>query len=188
MDIVSLTEEEARAAEEADKEGVEGDPALGADLMSGIFQEPVDEPAVYDAFEYIVGGIELPGATHYMASDGIVAPIPTPIDYGAEMPLDPSTLICMRDVGRPQCRHYVRQMLSLGGNSDHQQVHRLCMMRQGASGAFVDVSGGVWGCDLRDPPDTVTQKRLDDFDDRKIAEGKQRVAVPLFCASPKQER
>jgi hypothetical protein len=138
-------------------------------------QDDVDM-AVHDAFDDVSEGITMPAATHILGEDGLPMAVDPGALSGLEMPLHPETLVCMKGEGRPACKHYLRQMLALGNNPEHQQVYRLCMVRQGSTGAFIDVSGGVWACDMRDPPDMKSQKKLDAFDAKKIAEGIQRLS------------
>ena len=138
--------------------------------------DPGQQDHVYDAFDDIADSLSLPGGVLVAGPDGL----PTIAGGGGwgegEMPLDPDTLICMADPakGRPPCNHYVRQMMSLAENPEHQQVYRLCSARQSRVGAFLDVSGGVWACTIRDPADPATEQRLDDFDQKKITLGQQR--------------
>jgi len=165
------------AEEEFEESGLGDD---SADPEEGILASPSDEPHVHDAFDDMVGGMVIPETTHMTGEDGIPKPIDHGIEQALELALHPDTLVCMGTESRQVCRYYVRQMLSLGNNPEHQQVHRLCMMRQGASGAFVDVSGGVWACDLRDPPDKKSQNKLDVFDARKMAEGQERSSRSVF--------
>lgn len=154
----------------------------GDDLAVVVTRDPEDD-GVFDAFQDIMDSVSLPGSTTAMGADGLPVQTGGSSDTG-EIPLSPDTLTCMADPanGRAVCKHYVRQMLALGDNSTNQHIYRLCGARKSQAGAFMDVSGGVWGCDLRVPQDALGIRRLDDFDAKKLREGKQRVSLRLFKA------
>lgn len=84
---------------------------------------------------------------------------------------------------RPECTHYVRQMSQFDYNPENQKIYRLCSARRSTEGAFMSVSDrGVWACSMRSPRDLTSEAALDDFDRKKIVEGKDRVYLPLFGA------
>lgn len=82
---------------------------------------------------------------------------------------------------RSECKHYVRQLGQADYNPEIEKVFRLCSARRTTEGAFMSVSDrAVWACAMREPRDLVTEKRLDDFDAKKIQEGTERVYLPMF--------
>jgi len=82
---------------------------------------------------------------------------------------------------RPACRHYVRQLTQFDLNPEQQKISRLCAARRTTEGTFMSVRDrAVWACTMREPQGLSAGKLLDDFDDKKIAEGKQRTYHSMF--------
>lgn len=82
---------------------------------------------------------------------------------------------------RPPCKYYVRQLQPYKYNPKHKKAYRLCSARRTTEGTFMDVSDtGMFACDIREPPHPQSDRLLDDFDRKKIAEGSQRRYLPMF--------
>jgi len=76
---------------------------------------------------------------------------------------------------RAACQHYKRQMSDMAGNPGRKFVSRFCMAQRDENGEYVSLRDGLmFACDLRDPPDPITARRLDAFDEEKILEGRER--------------
>jgi hypothetical protein len=76
---------------------------------------------------------------------------------------------------RRACKHYVRQMIDLAGHRDRRVVTRFCTALRDENGEFQSLRDGlVYACELRDPREPVSEGQLDDFDRRKITEGRER--------------
>jgi hypothetical protein len=85
---------------------------------------------------------------------------------------------------RQPCSHYVRQMTQADMNPEIRFISRLCSARRDRQGAFMSVRDtAVYACDMRNPPDVESTKLLDDFDQKKIQEGKNRDFLPMFKGS-----
>jgi hypothetical protein len=81
---------------------------------------------------------------------------------------------------RPTCEHYVRQASQLENNPQHKAFYRLCAARRTTEGAFMSVGNrGMYACDMRLPRDMASEKLLDDFDTKKVQQGKRRVYLPI---------
>jgi len=81
---------------------------------------------------------------------------------------------------RPPCKHYIRQKLPYTFNAKNKEQARLCAARRHLSGAFMNIgNSGIWACDMREPRDLASERELDEFDERKIKEGAQRVYLPI---------
>jgi hypothetical protein len=79
--------------------------------------------------------------------------------------LSPARFVCMKGPGRPQCKHYVRQLVPFEGNSDHNDMERYCTKLRDESGELVSLKNQeVLACELRDPPDPASQALLDEHD------------------------
>lgn len=90
---------------------------------------------------------------------------------------------------RPPCRHYVRQLGQFSLNAEHQQLYRVCAGRRNTEGAFMSLDDtGMWACDMREPRDMATEKTMDDFDIRKIAQGTVRTYLPIIAPAADEER
>jgi len=95
---------------------------------------------------------------------------------------------------RPACKHYVRQQGSFNLNAAKKAHYRLCSARRTTEGTFMTVRDtGMWACDMREPYDAETIKVLDDFDNKKIAQGANREFFSIFQSTaaapqtPKEE-
>jgi hypothetical protein len=93
---------------------------------------------------------------------------------------------------RPPCKHYVRQQGSFNLNAAKKAHYRLCSARRTTEGTFMTVRDtGMWACDMREPYDAETIKVLDDFDNKKIAEGANREFFSIFqstAAAPQKPK
>jgi hypothetical protein len=82
---------------------------------------------------------------------------------------------------RLPCVHYVRQMVQFEHNPEVKMISRLCSARRDRQGAFMSVRDrAVWACDMRNPPDPESTKLLDDFDNKKLKEGRERTFDSIF--------
>lgn len=82
---------------------------------------------------------------------------------------------------RLPCVHYVRQMVQFEHNPEVKMISRLCSARRDRQGAFMSVRDrAVWACDMRSPPDPESTKLLDDFDNKKLKEGRERTFDSIF--------
>lgn len=82
---------------------------------------------------------------------------------------------------RPPCQHYGRQLFDFEENPEHQVVYRLCSARRTTEGTFMSVRDiGVYACDLRKPRDVESERHLDDFDKKKVEEGRERDHTQMF--------
>lgn len=94
---------------------------------------------------------------------------------------------------RPRCKHYVRQSAQFQYNARNRVQHRLCAARRTTEGTFMSVrDSGMWACDMREPRDLRTEKKiLDKFDRDKIQQGKERVYLNIvdgFDQEPKSPK
>lgn len=79
-------------------------------------------------------------------------------------------------VRRP-CRHFARQMSDLQDNDETKVVERLCSARRDSDGNFLSMRDAqLFACELRDPHDNKSTRRLDRFDEAKIKLGQERIA------------
>lgn len=82
---------------------------------------------------------------------------------------------------RLPCVHYVRQMVQFEHNPEVKMIARLCSARRDRQGAFMSVRDrAVWACDMRNPPDLESQRLLDEFDEKKLKEGRERTFDSIF--------
>lgn len=85
---------------------------------------------------------------------------------------------------RPPCQHYVRQMTQLPENPENRLILRLCSARRTTEGAFMSVSNmAMWACSMRSPRDLNSEQLLDDFDTKKVEEGRTRVYDSIFSSA-----
>jgi hypothetical protein len=85
---------------------------------------------------------------------------------------------------RPPCQHYVRQATQFDYNPQAKAFARLCSARRTTEGTFMSVGNrGMYACDMRYPRDLASEKMLDDFDKKKIEQGKKRVYLPIKAGS-----
>ena len=87
---------------------------------------------------------------------------------------------------RPRCQHYVEQSTSFELNA-HALVHlRLCSGRRSNGGAFMSVRDtGIYACSMRSPRDLGSEKRLQEFNEKKIEEGLERLDDSIFSGKGK---
>jgi hypothetical protein len=106
------------------------------------------------------------------------------IDHGAPWPLvlrlmEYSTGRVPVEPIRPQCSFLARQMVDLQDSTENILIERLCTARRDEQSFFLSVRDSqVHACELRNPPAPKENARLDLFDDRKIALGKERRERP----------
>lgn len=82
---------------------------------------------------------------------------------------------------RLPCVHYVRQMVQFEHNPEVKMISRLCSARRDRQGAFMSVRDrAVWACDMRSPPDPESTRLLDEFDEKKLKEGRERTFDSIF--------
>lgn len=82
---------------------------------------------------------------------------------------------------RLPCTHYVRQMVQFEHNPEVKMISRLCSARRDRQGAFMSVRDrAVWACDMRFPPDPESTRLLDEFDEKKLKEGRERTFDSIF--------
>jgi hypothetical protein len=90
---------------------------------------------------------------------------------------------------RRRCEFYARQAFPYQYNPEATQFSRLCSARRTMEGTWVSLSNsGMFACDIRRPRDLASEKLLDDFDQKKIKEGANRVALPMFKPRPVDKR
>lgn len=93
---------------------------------------------------------------------------------------DGRTLVLVEPI-RAQCKHYARQFTQLDLNPENKALFRLCTARRSMGGAFMDLSNlAMFSCELRDPPDAKSLASADEFDRKKILQGKNREFLPIF--------
>lgn len=81
---------------------------------------------------------------------------------------------------REPCEHYARQMIQSDLNPELKMVSRICLARS-QQGSIMSVRDrAVYACDMRKPQALVSFRVLDEFDARKIQEGKNRQHYSLF--------
>lgn len=77
---------------------------------------------------------------------------------------------------RPRCRHFARQLMGMDGGHEHGMMERLCTARRDDMGNFLGLQNEtMFACELRDPHDGVSHKRIRLFDDGKIHLGEKRL-------------
>lgn len=77
---------------------------------------------------------------------------------------------------RPQCRNYARQMVNFPGERGHHAVRRFCQALRTEDGEFESLGGAeVYACELRNPPDPQSAKKLNEFDVERVRLGRQRL-------------
>lgn len=76
---------------------------------------------------------------------------------------------------RPQCKHMMRQLTDVTGNTESAMMERCCTARRDNHGEFMSVvDAQIAACELRDPHDAETREVLDRFDALKIKKGAER--------------
>lgn len=75
---------------------------------------------------------------------------------------------------RQQCVHYKRVMTDFEGQAEITSVERSCSAQRTEGGEYVSLRDTrVYACEHRAPRDFVSEKRLREFDARRIAESKR---------------
>lgn len=83
------------------------------------------------------------------------------------------TRFCVEPI-RPQCAFYRRVMTDFEGQAEIKAVERACTAQRTEGGEFIALRDTrVYACEHRAPRDFVSERRLRDFDARRIAEGKR---------------
>jgi hypothetical protein len=78
---------------------------------------------------------------------------------------------------RPKCRYYARQIIDFPGEAGHIMVRRFCRANRTDEGEYESVREAlVFACELRDPADSLTEKKIHDFDLERIRLGRVRKA------------
>lgn len=81
---------------------------------------------------------------------------------------------------RRQCNHYVRQLTDTD-NRPRGFMARFCTALRDESGEYQSLRDtALYACELRDPRDRESERALNEFDAKKIAEGRERSAQPEF--------
>jgi len=112
-----------------------------------------------------------------------------PLDLATERLEDSARFVVRKHGGHAQvepirkpCKHYVRQMNQFEMNAAHRVVYRLCAARRTTEGTFMTVRDrGIWACDMREPRHLESEKFIDDFDELKIKQGRERVYLDMFA-------
>jgi hypothetical protein len=84
---------------------------------------------------------------------------------------------------RPECRHYVRQLLPPNHieNAKLGEMHRACAARRDTAGAFMQLANtGMLSCSIRSPRAPESEAKLHEFDALKIRQGQEREHVNMF--------
>jgi hypothetical protein len=78
---------------------------------------------------------------------------------------------------RPKCRYYARQIIDFPGEAGHIMVRRFCRANRTDEGEYESVREAlVYACELRDPLDVLTEKKIHEFDAERIRLGRVRKA------------
>jgi len=100
-------------------------------------------------------------------------------DGGERRTIDNAKWVLVRPV-RPQCEHYVRQILAFQYNARHSIVSRLCAARRTTEGTFMGLSDErIEACTMRSPPDPRSHELIEEFDRNKIQQGRDRVHLKM---------
>lgn len=76
---------------------------------------------------------------------------------------------------RPQCRHYVRQLIPWHEDKEHTTCQRYCSALKNDMGEILSISNQeVLACEIRRPRNLESEKLLDDFDAELIRQGHER--------------
>lgn len=77
---------------------------------------------------------------------------------------------------RRPCRHYYRYMTDLKQDTEHQGIERLCTAQRDEQGLLFSVRDQrMQACQLRDPSEPMGRKILDEFDQKRMRQGLERV-------------
>lgn len=78
---------------------------------------------------------------------------------------------------RPKCRHYARQIIDFPGEAGHFFIRRFCRANRTDEGEYESVREAlVFACELRDPPDVPSEKKIHEFDAERVRLGRIRKA------------
>jgi hypothetical protein len=81
----------------------------------------------------------------------------------------------------PPCKYFKRQQVAFAHNARHTAFQRVCTYRRSTGGAFMDLSDTLMAaCDMREPRDLESEKALDECEDKKIEQGKEREFLSIF--------
>lgn len=76
---------------------------------------------------------------------------------------------------RPQCRHYVRQLIPWHEDKEHNTCQRYCSALKNETGEILSISNQeVLACEIRRPRHLETETLIDDFDAKIISKGQER--------------
>lgn len=90
--------------------------------------------------------------------------------------LEPASRRVRVEPRRPQCRYMRRQMTDFQDDPDHHFVERLCTARRDSESFFLTVRDSQYhACELREPRDPESERRLDRFDAIKVKLGAERI-------------
>lgn len=79
------------------------------------------------------------------------------------------------DPKRPQCRHYVRQLIPWHEDKEHNTCQRYCSALKNETGEILSISNQeVLACEIRRPRHLETETLIDDFDAKIISKGQER--------------
>ena len=86
---------------------------------------------------------------------------------------------------RPECKHYLRQLIPPPEGTvglKFGQMQRFCMLRRTLTGAFMSLTDeAMRACGQREPIDAKTTELMDEMDEIKIRQGRERVMLPMFA-------
>ncbi len=82
---------------------------------------------------------------------------------------------------RPECAHYLRMQTDISADRTKRFLVRSCMKQQSESGEYTSVGDAVIAaCNVRSPRHYESEQILDDFDQKQIAAGRQKLALAEF--------
>jgi hypothetical protein len=77
---------------------------------------------------------------------------------------------------RPQCRYFKQQMTDFQDNTEKQFFERMCTARRDDESFFLSLRDSqVHACELREPPDPDSTRRIEEFNETKIMLGEERM-------------
>lgn len=108
-------------------------------------------------------------------NDGLPGPaVSTTIAETTAADLTSERFVCMAGEGRDPCKHYKRQLLP-SNDKEHTICLRYCTAIRDENEQFTDLGNQeILACDFRDPPDILSTKRIDVFDDEIVRRQVQR--------------
>lgn len=75
---------------------------------------------------------------------------------------------------RRPCVHYRRQLSDHQGDHTHRSLNRYCLAMRDENGEFVSMRDArLYACELREPRDFTSQRLIDAFDQKTIAQARQ---------------